>query len=114
MKILILLPLLSCLGLTACNLPVSSPPSQSTSTQSTQAIAQLFDQAESSGILVIQRDQQIQVYGNDLGRADTEYVPASTFKMLNALIGLQHGKATTNEILNGMARNAVLQSGKKT
>lgn len=24
--------------------------------------------------------------------------PASTFKMLNALIGLQHGKATTNEI----------------
>ena len=98
MKILILLPLLSCLGLTACSLPVSSSPSQSTSTQSTQAIAQLFDQAQSAGVLVIQRDQQIQVYGNDLSRADTEYVPASTFKMLNALIGLQHGKATTNEI----------------
>lgn len=98
MKILILLPLLSCLGLTACSLPVSSSPSQSTSTQSTQAIAQLFDQAQSAGVLVIQRDQQIQVYGNDLSRVDTEYVPASTFKMLNALIGLQHGKATTNEI----------------
>ena len=98
MKILILLPLVSCLGLTACSLPVSSSPSQSTSTQSTQAIAQLFDQAQSAGVLVIQRDQQIQVYGNDLSRADTEYVPASTFKMLNALIGLQHGKATTNEI----------------
>lgn len=98
MKILILLLLVSCLGLTACSLPVSSSPSQSTSTQSTQAIAQLFDQAQSAGVLVIQRDQQIQVYGNDLSRADTEYVPASTFKMLNALIGLQHGKATTNEI----------------
>ena len=99
MKILILLSLLSCLGLTACSLPVSSPPSfQSTSTQSTQAIAQLFDQAKTSGILVIQRDQQIQVYDNDLSRAGTEYVPASTFKMLNVLIGLQHGKATTNEI----------------
>ncbi|WP_436917909.1 OXA-134 family carbapenem-hydrolyzing class D beta-lactamase [Acinetobacter schindleri] len=98
MKILILLPLVSCLGLTACSLPVSSSPSQSTSTQSTQAIAQLFDQAQSAGVLVIQRDQQIQVYGNDLSRADTEYVPASTFKMLNALIGLQHSKATTNEI----------------
>lgn len=95
MKILILLPLLSCLGLTACSLPVSSLPSPSTSTQ---AIASLFDQAQSSGVLVIQRDQQVQVYGNDLNRAGTEYVPASTFKMLNALIGLQHGKATTNEI----------------
>ena len=98
MKILILLPLLSCLGLTACSLPVSSLLSQSTSTQSTQAIAQLFDQAQSAGVLVIQRVQQIQVYGNNLSRAGTEYVPASTFKMLNALIGLQHGKATTNEI----------------
>ena len=98
MKILILLPLLSCLGLTACSLPVSSLLSQSTSTQSTQAIAQLFDQAQSSGVLVIQRGQQVQVYGNDSSRAGTEYVPAFTFKMLNALIGLQHGKATTNEI----------------
>nr|WP_063862731.1 OXA-134 family carbapenem-hydrolyzing class D beta-lactamase OXA-361 [Acinetobacter lwoffii]AHA11124.1 beta-lactamase OXA-361 [Acinetobacter lwoffii] len=98
MKILILLPLFSCLGLTACSLPVSSSPSQITSIQSTQAIAQLFDQAQSAGVLVIQRGQQIQVYGNDLSRANTEYVPASTFKMLNALIGLQHGKATTNEI----------------
>src|SRR5690606_1570442 len=88
MKILILLPLLSCLGLTACTSPVSSSPSQITLTQSTQAIAQLFDQAQSVGVLVIQRGQQLQVYGNDLSRADTEYVPASTFKMLNALIGL--------------------------
>lgn len=98
MKTLILLPLLSCLSLTACSLPVSNSSSQITSTQSIQTIAQLFDQAQSAGVLVIQRDQQIQVYGNDLSRVDTEYVPASTFKMLNALIGLQHGKATTNEI----------------
>ena len=98
MKTLIFLPLLNCLSLTACTLPVSSSPSHITSTQSTQAIAQLFDQAQSSGVLVIQRGQQVQVYGNDSSRAGTEYVPAFTFKMLNALIGLQHGKATTNEI----------------
>jgi len=98
MKTLILLPLLSCLSLTACSFPVSNSPSQITSTQSIQAIAKLFDQAQSSGVLVIQRGPHLQVYGNDLSRVDTEYVPASTFKMLNALIGLQHGKATTNEI----------------
>lgn len=107
MKTLILLPLLSCLSLTACSLPVSNSSSQITSTQSIPAIAKLFDQAQSSGVLVIQRGQQIQVYGNDLYRANTEYVPASTFKMLNALIGLQHGKATTNEIFkwNGKKRS---------
>lgn len=107
MKTLILLPLLSCLSLTACSLPVSNSSSQITSTQSIPAIAKLFDQAQSSGVLVIQRGQQIQVYGNDLNRANTEYVPASTFKMLNALIGLQHGKATTNEIFkwNGKKRS---------
>ncbi|WDE16028.1 OXA-134 family carbapenem-hydrolyzing class D beta-lactamase [Acinetobacter schindleri] len=98
MKTLILLPLLSCLSLTACSLPVSNSSSQITSTQSIQTIAKLFDQAQSSGVLVIQWGPHLQFYGNDLSRAHTEYVPASTFKMLNALIGLQHGKATTNEI----------------
>lgn len=98
MKTLILLPLLSCLSLTACSLPVSNSSSQITSTQSIQTIAKLFDQAQSSGVLVIQWGPHLQVYGNELSRAHTEYVPASTFKMLNALIGLQHGKATTNEI----------------
>ncbi|MGE8539479.1 MAG: penicillin-binding transpeptidase domain-containing protein, partial [Acinetobacter sp.] len=98
MKILIFLPLLISLSLTACSLPVLPAASQTTAMQSKQAIARLFDQAQSSGVLLIQRDQQIQVYGNDLSRADSEYVPASTFKMLNALIGLQHGKATANEI----------------
>ncbi|APX61478.1 OXA-134 family carbapenem-hydrolyzing class D beta-lactamase [Acinetobacter schindleri] len=107
MKTLILLPLLSCLSLTACSLLVSNSSSQITSTQSIQTIAKLFDQAQSSGVLVIQRGPHLQVYGNDLSRAHTEYVPASTFKMLNALIGLQHGKATTNEIFkwNGKKRS---------
>ncbi len=107
MKILILLPLLSCLSLTACSFAVSNSPSQITSTQSIQTIAKLFDQAQSSGVLVIQWGPHLQVYGNDLSRTHTEYVPASTFKMLNALIGLQHGKATTNEIFkwNGKKRS---------
>ncbi|WP_216940475.1 OXA-134 family carbapenem-hydrolyzing class D beta-lactamase [Acinetobacter sp. BY419] len=98
MKILILLTLFSSLSLTACAVPVSSRPSQVTSMQSTQAIARLFDQAQSSGVLLIQRGQDLQVYGNDVSRVTREYVPASTFKMLNALIGLQHGKTTTDEV----------------
>ena len=41
---------------------------------------------------------KINLYGNALSRANTEYVPASTFKMLNALIGLENQKTDINEI----------------
>jgi len=63
-----------------------------------EEIKSLFDQTQTTGVLVIKRGQTEEIYGNDLKRASTEYVPASTFKMLNALIGLEHHKATTAEV----------------
>lgn len=63
-----------------------------------QKIKDIFEEAHTTGVLVIQQGQTQQSYGNDLTRASTEYVPASTFKMLNALIGLEHHKVTTTEI----------------
>lgn len=63
-----------------------------------QKIKDIFEEAHTTGVLVIQQGQTQQSYGNDLTRASTEYVPASTFKMLNALIGLEHNKVTTTEI----------------
>lgn len=61
-------------------------------------IKHLFDQSQTEGVLVIYDGQKYQSYGNHLERAQTAYIPASTFKMLNALIGLQHKKVTTTEI----------------
>lgn len=72
---------------------------QSISTnKNSEKIQSLFDQAQTTGVLIIKRGQTEEVYGNDLKRASTEYVPASTFKMLNALIGLEHHKATPTEV----------------
>lgn len=66
--------------------------------KNSEEIKSLFDQAYTTGVLVIKRGQTEEIYGNDLKRASTEYIPASTFKMLNALIGLEHHKATTTEV----------------
>lgn len=66
--------------------------------KNSEEIKSLFDQAQTTGVLVIKRGQSKEIYSNDIKRASTEYVPASTFKMLNALIGLEHHKATTTEI----------------
>ncbi len=72
---------------------------QSISTnKNSEKIKSLFDQAQTEGVLVIKRGQTEEIYGNDLKRSSTEYVPASTFKMLNALIGLEHHKATPTEV----------------
>ena len=61
-------------------------------------IQQAFDQLQTTGVIVIKDQHGLHSYGNDLSRAQTPYVPASTFKMLNALIGLEHDKATFNEV----------------
>jgi len=66
--------------------------------KNSEEIKSLFDHAQTTGVLVIKRGQTEEIYGNDLKRASTEYVPASTFKILNALIGLEHHKATTTEV----------------
>lgn len=54
-------------------------------------VARLFDQAGVKGTFVLydpQRDQQV---GHDHARAQQRYVPASTFKLANSLIGLSTG-----------------------
>lgn len=63
-----------------------------------QQIQQAFNQLQTTGVIVIKDQDGLHSYGNDLSRAQTPYVPASTFKMLNALIGLEHDKATINEV----------------
>ncbi len=63
-----------------------------------QTIQQQFNNAQTTGVFVSYNGKQFQHYGNDLSRAKTQYVPASTFKMLNAMIGLDQHKATTTEV----------------
>ncbi|EOC9305171.1 OXA-24 family carbapenem-hydrolyzing class D beta-lactamase [Acinetobacter baumannii] len=68
------------------------------SQQHEKAIKSYFDEAQTQGVIIIKEGKNLSTYGNALARANKEYVHASTFKMLNALIGLENHKATTNEI----------------
>ncbi|EOA1230286.1 OXA-24 family carbapenem-hydrolyzing class D beta-lactamase [Acinetobacter baumannii] len=68
------------------------------SQQHEKAIKSYFDEAQTQGVIIIKEGKNLSTYGNALARANKEYLPASTFKMLNALIGLENHKATTNEI----------------
>ncbi len=63
-----------------------------------EEIQHVFEQAHAQAVFVTYDGVKFQSYGTDLSRAKTEYIPASTFKILNALIGLQHHKATTTEV----------------
>ena len=63
-----------------------------------QEIPYLFDEAHTQAVMVIYNGQHFQQFGNDLSRANQAFIPASTFKILNALIGLQHNKASNTEI----------------
>lgn len=63
-----------------------------------QEIGDLFTAIHTQGVVVVQDGETIQVYGNDLARAQTAYVPTSTFKMVNALIGLENNKVTVDEV----------------
>lgn len=93
-------------GLSACTMtPTSSYQSmlvnekiEKGSISREQEIPLLFDQAKTQAVFVTYDGHTLKHYGNDLTRATTSYIPASTFKMLNALIGLQYKKATTDEI----------------
>lgn len=68
------------------------------SNQHQKVIKSYFDTAQTQGVIVIKDDNNITIYGNDLSRANTAYIPASTFKMLNALIGLDNNKVTKDEV----------------
>ena len=68
------------------------------SSQREMEIPYLFEQAQTQAVFVTYDGIQLKSYGNDLTRAQRAYVPASTFKMLNALIGIQHNKTNPNEV----------------
>ena len=78
-----------------------------TQTSRAQEIPLLFNEAQTQAVFVTYDGIQLKSYGNDLTRAKTAYVPASTFKMLNALIGLQYKKTDSNEVFkwNGEKRS---------
>lgn len=61
-------------------------------------VAAAFQKIQTTGVLVLYDGKQLYRYGNDPERAHQRYVPASTFKILNALIGLQYHKTTPDEV----------------
>lgn len=63
-----------------------------------QNIQALFNQISADAAFVTFDGSNIRTYGSNPSREDREYLPASTFKIANALIGLQHDKATPAEI----------------
>ena len=71
---------------------------QDVATQRSKEIATLFSAAAKHAVFVTYDGKNFKSYGNDLMRAEQAYIPASTFKMLNALIGLQHHQTTMTEI----------------
>ncbi|WP_425916098.1 class D beta-lactamase [Acinetobacter sp. TSRC1-2] len=91
--------------LTACqtgkdqslNLFLLKPISGITAERSAE-IATLLNQANKQAVFITYDGHQFKSYGNALTRANHSYIPASTFKMLNALIGLQHHKVNATEV----------------
>lgn len=90
----------------AFRLSVSSSRGSAITTQRAQDIPLLFNHTQTQAVFVTYDGSTLKRYGNDLKRSNTQYIPASTFKMLNALIGLQHQKVTTTEVFkwNGEKR----------
>lgn len=59
--------------------------------QDSREVAKLFSQAGAQGTFVLFDVAEDRFIGHDLARAETRYVPASTFKIANSLIGLSVG-----------------------
>lgn len=98
--ILSVLSISTLFSLSACSSVQTTPQNISSfsNEQNKEAIKGYFDEAQTQGVIVIKDSKNLTIYGNNLARAHTQYVPASTFKILNALIGLENQKVTTNEI----------------
>jgi beta-lactamase class D len=67
----------------------SAPPP---SIETRDDLARVFREAGTAGTMVVQRDDRIVVI--DIKRAETGFLPASTFKIPNALIALETGVCT--------------------
>ena len=96
-----LLALSTVLSLTACQtMTVNNQKSVESIQQqlNNATISSLFEQAKTNGVITIYDGNSYASYGNNVSRANTYYVPASTFKMLNALIGIENGLTTPDEV----------------
>lgn len=102
----LLLTFIAVIGLVACQ----SSQHSSLNTSQVAIASELqhdFTQARLNGVLTLYDGQQLRCYGSNVARAKQAYIPASTFKILNALIGLQYHKTTIDEIFiwHGEARD---------
>ncbi|UUM28363.1 OXA-286 family carbapenem-hydrolyzing class D beta-lactamase [Acinetobacter colistiniresistens] len=109
----LLTPCILILPLTACQSVSQQKQQLSTQTNEQQQISSLFQSAQTKGVLVIYDGKKIQSYGNDLNRAEQRYIPASTFKILNALIGIQYHKTTPNEVFKWDGKKRTFSSWEK-
>ena len=90
-------------------------PMQSSGVEHSQEakIASLFQNVQTTGVLITFDGQKFKAYGNDLNRAKTAYIPASTFKILNALIGIEHDKTSPNEVFKWDGQKRAFESWEK-
>ncbi|QER38330.1 class D beta-lactamase [Acinetobacter suaedae] len=90
-------------------------PMQSSGVEHSQEakIASLFQNVQTTGVLITFDGQKFKAYGNDLNRANTAYIPASTFKILNALIGIEHDKTSPNEVFKWDGQKRAFESWEK-
>jgi len=59
---------------------------------SNQGFQDILDSANLGGTILIYDSKNDKLYGNDLDKAKIGYLPASTFKIANTMIGLETGK----------------------
>lgn len=76
-------------------------------------IQALFKEAHADAVFVTFDGTKLNAYGTHLNRADTAYIPASTFKITNALIALEQGKATSTEIFKWDGKSKFIKSWEK-
>ncbi|MFU8926500.1 class D beta-lactamase [Acinetobacter puyangensis] len=96
-KVLLIGGMCLALSLSACQ----HAPTQRDTVISQQQIQQIqhdFQTHAIDGVMTIYNGQSFANFGSDVDRATQQYIPASTFKILNALIGLEHGKVTSSEV----------------
>nr|CRH05601.1 putative D class Beta-lactamase [Candidatus Magnetococcus massalia] len=84
-----------------------TPHSRAADLQQDPALAQLFSKAGVNGTLVLQRLDGSQRSIHNPQRAQTRFLPASTFKILNTLIALERGVAKPHMIFkwDGVVRS---------
>lgn len=92
---------------------ITQPLEKTAESQVVSEIKKIFQQQQIRGVLTIYDGNSITNYGNDTKRATTEYVPASTFKIVNALIALKNQKVTVNEIFKWDGQPRYLSSWNK-